>query len=85
MYPRCKYKFSVYYIIMNEKFNELNCFQLGCDGRFCKCVNAKWKATEEQFQYLDFKDYSVYTGTAGYALLKLRKDPNNPKNLKVSN
>ncbi|CAG9862428.1 unnamed protein product [Phyllotreta striolata] len=55
---------------------------MGIVPRYCTCIEDRWRSTEEQFQNLDFKDYSVYTGTSGYALLKLKKEPNIPKNLK---
>ncbi|XP_018560773.1 lanC-like protein 2 [Anoplophora glabripennis] len=40
-------------------------------------LSAKWQATLNKCQCLDYNDYSVYTGTSGIALLKLRKDPDN--------
>lgn len=35
-----------------------------------------------KFDYLDFHDYSVYTGTSGIALLKLRYNNTDKNNLK---
>ncbi|KAJ8910863.1 hypothetical protein NQ315_010810 [Exocentrus adspersus] len=37
-------------------------------------LNSKWQATLDKFQNLDYNDYSVYTGTSGVALLKLKKE-----------
>lgn len=46
-------------------------------------LNAKWQATINKCQCLDYNDYSVYTGTSGIALLKLKKDPENVESLQV--
>lgn len=51
--------------------------------KFLARVNERWKAVEDKFQYMDQHDYSVYTGTAGLALLKLKRNPNDAENLKV--
>jgi hypothetical protein len=54
-----------------------------CDCKIACQLNEKWKNTLAQFKYLDYNDYSVYTGTAGVALLKLKKDPDSKQNLQV--
>lgn len=46
-------------------------------------LTEKWANIERQFDELDYRDYTVYTGTAGIALLKWKKFGNDTKNLKV--
>ncbi|XP_056635738.1 lanC-like protein 2 [Diorhabda sublineata] len=47
-----------------------------------QCINLKWQSTLEKLLTLDYNDYSVYTGTAGIALLKLNKEPDDIKTIK---
>lgn len=60
-------------------------FKIKPNSKISVGVKAKWQSTVSKLQYLDFNDYSVYTGTSGIALLKLKKDPNNIENLQVTN
>ncbi|KAJ3643298.1 hypothetical protein Zmor_026020 [Zophobas morio] len=59
----------------------INCGQIKCDCKLACKLEEKWKNTLAQFKHLDFNDYSVYTGTAGIALLKLKKDDQSKQNL----
>ncbi|KAF5278469.1 hypothetical protein FQA39_LY05958 [Lamprigera yunnana] len=45
-------------------------------------VESKWARMANKFQNLDPSDYSVYTGTAGIALLRFLKDPEDKTNLR---
>nr|CAI5852590.1 unnamed protein product [Callosobruchus analis] len=40
-------------------------------------LEKKWHETETKLQMMDLNDYSVYTGTSGVALLKMKRDPTN--------
>ncbi|XP_044261291.1 lanC-like protein 2 [Tribolium madens] len=46
-----------------------------CDCKLSCDLEKKWHDTLAHFKYLEYNDYSVYTGTSGIALLKLKKDP----------
>ncbi|KAG5891381.1 hypothetical protein JTB14_020110 [Gonioctena quinquepunctata] len=50
--------------------------------KISKGLNEKWQNTDSKLRHLDLNDNSVYTGTSGVALLKLKKDPNNKDNLR---
>ncbi|CAH1966130.1 unnamed protein product [Acanthoscelides obtectus] len=45
-------------------------------------LDNKWKEIEVKLQALDCSDYSVYTGTSGIALLKMKRDPTNANTLR---
>ncbi|KAJ8982122.1 hypothetical protein NQ317_002848 [Molorchus minor] len=54
-------------IITNNTLNPNTKISLG--------LKAKWQETMMKLQNIDTSDYSVYTGTSGVALLKLKKGP----------
>lgn len=62
----------------------LRTFQLNKTLTICQCLENKWNTVLRKFDYLDYNDYSVYTGTSGVALLKLRYNDSDKKHLKVN-
>lgn len=45
-------------------------------------IEEKWKEYNAKFRSVEYGDYSVYTGTSGIALLKLKRAPDDIENLK---
>lgn len=59
--------------------------EINKQSKLYRGLENKWQETLRRFENLDFNDYSIYTGTSGVALLKFKKDPDDPNNLQVNN
>lgn len=67
------YLYTLFFILVN---------QLSPQSKIVSSSEEIWNSLENSWYTLDFSDYSVYTGTAGIALLKLKKFGDDQKNLK---
>lgn len=67
---------TLHWKVLTEKL------QLNPNCKLTTALNEKWEETIAKFQYLDYNDNSVYTGTSGVALLKLKRNPEDEENLK---
>lgn len=56
--------------------------QIKPNSKLALAIEQKWKEYNAKFRSVEYGDYSVYTGTSGIALLKLKRAPDDIDNLK---